>query len=127
MRRREFIAGLVSGAAVWPLGAPGQSSMPVVGVLGSSSPDPSAHGPFVQALREGLANTGFVEGRNVRIESRWANGNFQRLQPLAAELARHPVSVIATIGGDAVAIAAKQAAGPFPWCLPREGTRSGWV
>ena len=104
----------MGGAAVWPLAARGQSSMQVAGVLGSSSPDPSAHGPFVQALREGLANAGFVEGRNVRIELRWANGNFERLQPLAAELARHPVSVIATIGGDAVAIAAKQAAGGIP-------------
>ena len=86
----------------------------MVGFLGSSSPDPSAHGPFAAALRQGLADAGYVEGRNVVVESRWAHGNFERLPSLADELVRHPVSVIATIGGDVVAIAAKKATSTIP-------------
>jgi putative tryptophan/tyrosine transport system substrate-binding protein len=115
MRRREFITLLSGAAATWPLTARAQqAAIPVVGFLGSSSPDPSAHGPFAAALRQGLADAGYVEGRNVVIESRWAHGNFERLPSLADELVRHPVSVIATIGGDVVAIAAKKATSTIP-------------
>jgi putative ABC transport system substrate-binding protein len=126
--RREFI-GLLGGAvAAWPLAARAQQpAMPVVGLLGSSSPDPSAHGPFAQALREGLATTGFVEGRNLQIESRWANGNFERLRPLAAELARHPVPSLRRSAAMPLQSPQSKPPGPFPWCLPREGTRSSWV
>ena len=115
MRRREFItlAGGAAAASLWS-SASGAQQMPVVGVLGSSSPDPTAHGPFVAALLHGLSSAGFIEGRNVVIESRWAHGNFDRLPALAAELVRHPVAVIATIGGDVVAIAAKRATATVP-------------
>ena len=115
MRRREFItlAGGAAAASLWS-SASGAQQMPVVGVLGSSSPDPTAHGPFVAALLHGLSSAGFIEGRNVVIESRWAHGNFDRLPALVAELVRHPVAVIATIGGDVVAIAAKRATATVP-------------
>jgi putative ABC transport system substrate-binding protein len=114
MRRREFI-GLFGGAVTWPILARAQqSAMPVVGFLGSTSPDPSSHGPFVTSLRQGLADTGFFEGRNITIESRWANGDFDKLPGLAIELVRHPVNVIATIGGDVTAQAAKMATTTIP-------------
>jgi putative tryptophan/tyrosine transport system substrate-binding protein len=114
MRRRDFIA-LGGGAAAWLWSsAPDAQKMPVIGVLGSSSPDPTAHGPFVAALLHGLNSAGFSEGRNVAIESRWAQGNLDRLPTLAAELVLHPVAVIATIGGDAVAISAKKATETVP-------------
>lgn len=116
MKRRKFITVLGGAtAAGWSVVARAQLPvMPVVGFLGSSSPDPSAHGPFVASLLQGLAGAGFVEGRNMAIASRWAYGDFDKLPAIAAELVRHPVSVIATIGGDVTAQAAKKATTIIP-------------
>jgi putative tryptophan/tyrosine transport system substrate-binding protein len=111
MRRREFTA-LLGGAAAWPLAAHGQQSVkPVIGYLtaGAAEGDRDA----VPAFKEGLGQTGFVEGKNVAIEYRWANGRYDRVPDLVTELIARPAAVIATITPVA-ALAAKRATTSIP-------------
>jgi len=111
MRRREFIT-LLGSAVVWPLTARAQQPTPVVGFLSSRSPNESAH--LVAAFRQGLEESGYLEGQNVHISFRWAEGGYARLPELAAELVHARVAVIASVGGPISALAAKQATATIP-------------
>jgi putative ABC transport system substrate-binding protein len=111
MRRREFI-GLIGGAAAWPLAARAQQpAMPVMGFLGGA--DPVGYAVLIDALRSGLRDHGYVEGQNLRIEYRWAEGNYERLPAFAADLVRRKVDIIITQGTPA-AFSAKQATTTIP-------------
>jgi putative ABC transport system substrate-binding protein len=113
MRRREFISLLGGTAATWPLGARAQQSpMPVVGFLADGTPEGFA--PRVAAIKRGLADTGFIEGRNVSFELRWARRNYDLLPALAGDLVRRQVSVIVTAGSEKVTRAAKDATAAIP-------------
>ena len=112
MRRREFIS-LFGSAAAWPLIARAQQpAMPVIGFLSSRSPGESAS--VVAAFRQGLRETGFIEGQNLGIAFRWAEGRYDRLPALASELVSLPVTLLFAAGGPPSAFAAKGATSTIP-------------
>jgi putative ABC transport system substrate-binding protein len=109
MRRREFITLLGGAAATWPLAAGAQQpTMPVIGLMSGRSPTDSAQA--VEAFRQGLRDTGYVEGESISIEYRWANGDYDRLPGFAADLLQRKVLVLVAVGG----VAAKKETSSVP-------------
>jgi putative ABC transport system substrate-binding protein len=107
LKRREFVT-LLGGAAAWPFAARAQQqTVPVVGFLNSTSPGPWTR--YVDAFRGGLKSQGFAEGQNVAIEFRWAEGRYDRLPALAADLVNRQVAVLVATGGSMTTLAAKAA------------------
>jgi putative tryptophan/tyrosine transport system substrate-binding protein len=112
VRRRQFLTLLGSAAAAWPLAARGQRSVPLIGFLNSQSPGSFSH--MVAGFHQGLAESGYVDGRNTAIEYRWAEGQYERLPGLADDLVSRRVAVLVATGGEPAAIAAKAATAAIP-------------
>jgi putative ABC transport system substrate-binding protein len=112
MRRRQFISLLGGAAVTWPLVARAERALPVVGYLHSGAAAPFAH--LVVVFRQALRDSGFVEGQNLAIEYRWANGEYDRLPTLALDLVQRQVAVIVTAGGSVSGLAAKKATASIP-------------
>jgi putative tryptophan/tyrosine transport system substrate-binding protein len=126
IRRQELILG--GATVVWPLAARAQQpAMPVIGLLSSRSPAVDAS--LISVIRQGLNDTGFVEGQNVALDYRWADGQYDRLTALAADLVHRKVAVIVTLGGEISALAAKRATATIPIVLlaGSDPVRSGLV
>jgi len=111
LKRREFLAGL-GLAAAWPAGVQAQATLPVIGLL--AAPSHALYGKYLAAIHQGLQDVGFVEGKNVAIEYRWAEGQYDRLPSMAADLCARKVQVICTLGGAPAAFAAKAATSSIP-------------
>jgi putative tryptophan/tyrosine transport system substrate-binding protein len=126
IRRRKFLATL-GGAAAWPLAALAQEPMPVIGFLHASSPETHSH--LLTGFRKGLSETGFVEGRNVKIEYRWGRDDIKRYRELAADLVRQRVAVIVTPISTAMALAAKAATTTIPivFSMGTDAVKAGLV
>jgi putative tryptophan/tyrosine transport system substrate-binding protein len=114
MRRWDFITLVCGVAGAWPLASVAQQpAMPVIGFLSSISPD-DRQAPMTRGYLQGLAETGFVEGRNVTIEYRWASGHYDQLPAMVADLISRRVSVIDAVAGSAPGLAAKAATTTIP-------------
>src|SRR5262249_5245379 len=113
MRPRELITLIGGAVSAWPLAARAQQpSMPVIGFLNSAAAN--AYRKFLESFRRGLGEVGFVEGQNVGIEFRWAEGQYDRLPELATDFVRRRVAVIVATGGPASGQAAKAATATIP-------------
>jgi putative ABC transport system substrate-binding protein len=113
MRRRDFIKVVGGSAVVWPLATRAQQrAFPVVGLLSGRSP--AVDTPLIAVIRQGLNEAGFVEGQNIALDYRWADGQYDRLAGLAADLVRQQVAVIITMGGEIPALAVKAATATIP-------------
>ena len=113
MRRREFIRLFSSTVVAWPLTARAQqAAMPVIGFLNSVSPQPFAN--YVAGFRAGLKETGYIDGQNITIEFRWAEGHYDQLPGMAADLVRRQVAVLVSTGGAPSVVAAKAATSTIP-------------
>ena len=112
MRRREFVTFLGGSVAAWPLAALAEQALPVIGFLNSASPIPWKD--YVAGFRAGLKETGFVDGQNVTIEFRWAEGHYDKLPGMAADLVRRKVAVLVATGGSPSVVAAKAATSTIP-------------